>query len=268
MKQTIPFIGVLLVAAVLFSACELVTQDPPLPVLRPANHLVINEVFTLPVNHQRAFSWIEFYNPTHQVVNTEGWTFSFSTSGLLITIAFDSSGQQILTSYREYLLPQGVYEIPLPVYDLNPGEFFTATNNEERLLTYTDYGPGKGPKLAGGSNVPYRIDTVKTSSQAVPDTLYIYQAIFHLQSTDQLVLKDSSGAVIDVVRYGNYAYSGPGADPYSSNRSIGLLPEFQSIARYGGAYFTGNTAEDFYVTQIGEPLTRPIPHWLSQAFKH
>lgn len=268
MKRKTLLSAFLLVFVGFFSGCELVTEDPAFPVLRPAGTVVINEVFTLPETHQRTFSWVEFYNPTHQTINTRGWTFTFTTTGLLTTFAIDTSGIPNPTSFRQYPLPLGSYEIPFPEFALKPGEFITATNNEDRLLTYTDYGPGEGLKIAGGTGFVYLQDTVVTPSPTTPDTVYIYQAFFQLRTTDQLAVKDSTGAVVDVVRYGNYAHPGPGPDPYPNNRSIGAMPEFQSIARYGGAYFTGNTADDFYITSVGEPLTRPIPHWLSQAFKH
>ncbi len=266
---------VMLFSSMLLTSCELVTEDPPIPILKPANHLVINEVFTLPITHQRVFSWIELYNPTDSSINTTGWTFSFTTNAVLTTFAIvDSSGQVLPTSYRQVLLPDGVYEIPMPGNTIRSGEFFTATNNDERLTTYTDYGPGKGPILKAGYDLTYRVDTARTPL-TVTDTVSIYTAIFHLRTTDQLVIKNASGQVVDVVRYGNYVYPGPGADPYPGNRSIGPLPEFQSIARYYGAYSTGNSADDFYVTWPnntnvpagGVAFTKPIPHWLSQAYK-
>lgn len=252
-------------AALVLSSCELVTEDSPQPTLKPANHLVINEVFTLPPTHQRTFSWIEFYNPTKDTVNTKGWTFAFTTTGTIVKYAIDSLGRPIILSFRILRQGPGVYEVPMPEFKLQSGEFLTVTNNEERLLTYTDYGPGQGPKEAVGTQIRILTTTV-TPDSSIPDTVLDFQAVFQLQTTDQLVIKDQNGSVVDVVRYGNYVYPGPDVDPYLGNRSTPLIPEYQSIARWNGAYFTGNSADDFYITGTQVPLTRPIPHWLSQAY--
>ena len=92
-----------------------------------------------------------------------------------------------------------------------------------------------------------------------------------LMCLEQLVLKDSAKRVVEVVRMGDSTYSNIIRDSvYSSpllgpaNKSIGTVPEFQSIARYGGGYFTGNTANDFYITRPG---LVPIPQWYSQFSK-
>ncbi len=257
--------SIALVSLVL-SSCELQTEDPALPILKPAHHFVINEVFTLPPTNQRTYSWIEFYNPTNDTVNTRGWTFSFTTTGFLSRYAIDSLGRVILPSFQVLRQGEGVWEVPIPEYVIKSGEFLTVTNNEERLLTYTDYGPGKGHKVSAGTNIRSLTFFVNPDTTK-PDTVINFQAVFQLRPTDQLVLKDKNGNVVDVVRYGNYVYNGTGSDPYPNNKSIGLISEYQSIARYSGAYFTGNTGEDFYITGTQIPLTRPIPHWLSQAYK-
>ncbi len=254
-----------IIAALVLSSCELVTEDPQQPTLRPANHLVINEVFTLPPTNQRAYCWVEFYNPTNDTVNTNGWTFSFTTTGMVAKYALDSAGQIIPASYQILRQGLGVYELPIPEFRLQSGQFLTVTNNEERLLTYTDYGPGQGPKEAVGTQIRFLTITAAADS-SVRDTAVDFQVVFQFQTTDQLVIKDQNGNVVDVVRYGNYVYPGPGADPFPANHSIGLIPEYQSIARWNGAYSTGNTADDFYITGTQVALTRPIPHWLSQAY--
>jgi len=47
------------------SSCDLTTVPPSSADLRPANHLVINEVFTLSADASpNPYTWIEFYNPT------------------------------------------------------------------------------------------------------------------------------------------------------------------------------------------------------------
>jgi hypothetical protein len=64
--------------------------------------------------------------------------------------------------------------------------------------------------------------------------------------------------VLDVVRYGNYR---PSPDPYPANVSLPDIPEWYSVARYGGYYRTGNSADAFYVSNS------PIPGWYSQIRK-
>ncbi|MDH4069583.1 MAG: hypothetical protein OEV30_04105, partial [Ignavibacteria bacterium] len=87
---------------------------------------------------------------------------------------------------------------------------------------------------------------------------------FFFDTTEELVLKDPQGNVVDVVRYGNYVYPGPGADPYPNNISLGMLPEFQSVQRWAGAYFTANSANDFYVSSSS---VVPTPQWYSLLHK-
>jgi hypothetical protein len=251
---------------ILNSGCTLQTLESDVPIVKPANHLVINEVFTLPATHQRTYSWIELHNPTNDSIRTLGWTLTFTTIGIVSRTAVDSVGNPIpFSPTLTFLLPEAAYEVPLPSQLLRGGEFLTLVNNEERLETYTDYGLGNGPKIEAPS-LPYRAQLIISPDTTRPDTLLVYSALFQLKASDQIVLKNAQGVAVDVVRYGNYVYSGSGSDPYPNNRSVGPIPEFQSIARFN-AYFTGNTAEDFYRTEVDVPLTRPIPHWLSQAYK-
>jgi hypothetical protein len=251
---------VLALTSLVFVACELQTQEPELPKVNPANTLVINEVFTLPSTNQRTYSWVEFYNPTKDTIRTRGYTLSFTTTGSVVRFAMDSSFYEILQQ------GDGVYTVPLPEVVVRGGEFLTIVNNEDRMLTYTEWGPGGGAKLAVGELINQFI-VVANPDTTRPDTATLYQVQFRFKTTDQLVLKNASGTAIDVVRYGNYAYAGPGSDPYPNNKSIGLVAEYQSIARFNGAYQTGNSSNDFYVTGVQIPLTRPIPHWLSQVYK-
>ncbi len=249
-----------LLATFVLSACELQTPDPDLPKVNPANTLVINEVFTLPASNQRTYSWIEFYNPTRDTINTRGWTLSFTTTGLIARFAMDSSFYELVQQ------GDGVYSVPLPQAIVQGGEFLTIVNNEDRMLTYTEWGPGGGEKEVVGEQINQLI-VIANPDTTRPDTATFYQLQFRFKTTDQFVLRNASGTVVDVVRYGNYTYSGPGADPYPTNKSIGLVPEYQSIARYNGAYKTGSSSDDFYITGVQIPLTRPIPHWLSQVYK-
>ncbi|MEK9136840.1 MAG: hypothetical protein AAB393_06930, partial [Bacteroidota bacterium] len=53
-------LAVMAAVVIALSGCELDTQTPDFPVINPANHVVINEVFVLPETNQNRFSWIEF----------------------------------------------------------------------------------------------------------------------------------------------------------------------------------------------------------------
>lgn len=240
---------------------ETLVRDPAPP--SGTNHVVINEVFMLSPTNQNAFQWIEFYNPTSSEVNLRGWTLGMTTRRQ--TVVFDSLGL-----VRDYYVDEGYFDVPF-LYPTNfiipPHGFMTIVTDEDRLETYTDYGPGNGPKIelpreeTIGSFIPLPPDTVRL------DSIRLVLFDFNLRPTDQLILKDAFGVVVDVVRYGNYSHSGP-ADPFPGNRSAGFIPEYQSLARYANAYSTGNTRNDFYITGTEIPYTRPIPHWLSQAFKN
>ncbi|MBM2841048.1 MAG: hypothetical protein HW412_1576, partial [Bacteroidetes bacterium] len=46
--------------------------------------------------------------------------------------------------------------------------------------------------------------------------------------------------------------------------SLGIIPQYESLARYVGGYSTDNAAFDFFVTDV---VVRPIPHWYSQKYK-
>ncbi|HXG00706.1 MAG TPA: hypothetical protein VNL69_07960, partial [Bacteroidota bacterium] len=156
---------------------------------------------------------------------------------------------------------------------VGPNQFLTLVSNLDRLRVYNTIGPGEGPDPTSTPYLPMQnplvhLGIVERDSlyQRLnrPDTLISYVYDFYLDKTDQIVLKDSTGQAVDVVRYGNYTFTGPGPDPYPTYRSIGLVPDYESIARYAGAYDTKNTANDFYITRPG---LRPIPHWLSQLWK-
>jgi hypothetical protein len=234
--------------------CGLETEYPVGEAVRSADHLVINEVFALPRTNQNTYCWIELYNPTAVSVDMGKWTLAFHTRRQVVWQ--DTSGT--VWGYDD---SENTFDVPLipPNTVVAPDAFVTLVNNESRLLTYTDYGPGTGPKINRGMSFALPLDTVSV------DSIRMMVFDFFLQPTDQIELKDSLGRVVDVVRFGNYAWSGPGADPYPSNHSAGPIADYQSLARYAGAYSTGNTAEDFYVTGVQIPQTRPIPHYFSQA---
>jgi hypothetical protein len=247
--------------------------------------VVINEVFTLPATHQAQYSWIELYNPTGSTVDIGRWTISFTTSRWrdVTTVVLDSNYQfRLLLSFETFPPSFGAYDIPFAqrlllstsgvtirdTFRLEPKSLYTFVNNEARLLDHTEWGPGP---TSNRFVVPVstRIDSLLLDStyigqDSVIAVLYQTNFLFQLQPTDQILLKDENGQVVDVVRYGNYVFPGPGADPYPGNVSLGAMPEYESIARYAGGYSTGNTAVDFYIT---DPVMRPIPHWYSQRYK-
>ncbi len=274
--------------ALVLTSCELVTEDPPQPILKPANHVVINEVFTLPESNQRAFSWIELYNPKPDTVSLLGWSLTFTTRQYRVAFLIDTNftaprGTPQLIGEKDSIfsitfgilagVPGGV-----PGFRLNGYAFLTIASSQNLLETYTDFGPGSGPKvyafpLYAITGLPNRQPASPAFAGSIEEVIRAddstYAVVigyykFLLRQSDQIILKDATGRVIDAVRYGNYTYTG--TDPFPGNRSTGIIPEFQSIARWNGAYFTGNSADDFYITGTQVPLTRPIPHWISQAY--
>lgn len=258
------------------SGCELETEAPPEPDFRPASTVVINEVFTLPLEHPAYHSWIEFYNPTGDTVNLTNWTLSQTTYRLSVffTVRFIPTGgnptflgqEVVFDGLGVYDVPfaEGVQFIPGQTADtvrLPPAGLFTIVNSEARMLTLTERGPADERffRIRGAFDDRFSsIDTLFASDTSVVIRVGFKRYSMVLFTQDQLVLKDPTGRVVDVVRYGQYTYAGPGADPYPANISLGIVPEFESIARWGGGYFTGNTANDFYITS---PNARPVPHW-------
>jgi hypothetical protein len=256
----ITFVPVLLVCCVI-GGCELVTESTPQPQFRPANHVVINEVFTLPLTNQFTHSWVEFYNPTQSPVRVTFWTMSFATRQTLFV-------QDTAGTFRDFRVTDGQFDVPLsPRHSslvIPANGFLTIVNNEDRLLSFTEYGNGDGPIVVGGTTIQLPPDTVRLDS--IRNVSYVFQ----FQMSDQFVLKDSSGTIVDVFRYGNYTYTGPVTDPLlgPSNVTKGVLPQWQSYARYAGAYFTGNSSTDFYITGTEVAQTRPIPHYFSTGIRY
>lgn len=265
----------------LLSACALETEPPTPPDPKPASNLVINEVFTLPISHPAAYSWIEFYNPTADTINLTNWSLSYTTFRVntTITVSIDTTGAfqsflftSVIDSFGMYDVPfgEGVFDIPGVEEDtvkLPPGELFTIVTDEDRLLDHTNWGPADERFHRERSFFQGPIDGFAVIDST--DTLITIQATakgygFYLQQTDQIVLKDTAGNVVDVVRYGNYVYPGPGTDPYLNNHSVGIIPDFESIQRYAGAYWTGNTLNDFYTSSS---TSAPTPHWFSLLHK-
>lgn len=269
-------IGLLLFGPLVYVGCDFATEPPDPVQYRPASSVVINEVFTLPFTHPNFYSWIEFLNPTQDTVDLNGWTltqtcFRLTNTEFWLTVRIDDSTSDRTLLGSQNFVPDGlgVYDVPFSEGHLTllPGGLLTIVSNEGRLQDHTDWGPGdtrlelERPILAGPVS---DIDTVLVQGDSTYTTEISYSYAFFILPTEQLVLKNAAGQVVDVVRFGNYQYAGPGADPYPGNQSLGLIPEFESLARYAGGYFTGNTANDFFVTSTD---VRPIPQWYSQLYR-
>jgi hypothetical protein len=279
-----------------FLGCELVTESPPPPNLHRADHLVINEVFTLPSTHPSQYTWIEFYNPTSDTVDLTSWTITFNTErrNEFIRVALDST----LTQFKGFFTQQisaptlGRWEVPIASQGISdegelvlppplfPNELYTVVNNRARLLDHTMWGTASGFKTRStpylqefpSLTVVFYDSTINRDSIVLEVSFKEY--LFLVEPTEQLVLthieidpvtQDTlKKEVVDVVRFGNYVYPGPGPDPFPNNHTIEFIPEFESIARYAGAYFTGNTVNDFFITHASE---RPVPQAYTQSSK-
>jgi len=275
------FLFVLVAGMVIIGGCQLQTLTPDPPILNPAGHLVINEVFTLPITNQTPYSWIEFYNPTADTIDLTGWTLRYSTVRLAtaVTVGLDSLGNILTVSINTFPDSVGVFDVPFAegVFDipgeeedtvkLVPGGLFTIVTDEDRLLDHIEWGPGDERFRRERQVIQGPLDsfTVIDSTDTLVTILATTKSYgFFFDTTEELVLKDPQGNVVDVVRYGNYVYPGPGADPYPNNISLGMLPEFQSVQRWAGAYFTANSANDFYVSSSS---VVPTPQWYSLLHK-
>lgn len=199
-----------------------------------ADHLVINEVFTLPDSQSDAYSWVELYNPTSQrIAGLHSWTLTYTVK------MKTSGGTDSLLRFRSNL-DDLFGQIP---DTLNAGYFLVLAGDSVNLLDHINLGP------AAGIMAQYYgiIDGSKGPVKVFP---------FFLLETDELVLRDGSGTPVDVVRYGNYMPESP--DPYPGNHSAGIIPEWYSLCRYAYAYSTGNSANDFYMEKT------PVPMWFSE----
>ncbi len=178
--------------------------------------------------------------------------------------AFDSFG------VFDVPFAEGVFDIPGQAEDtvrVPPNGLFTIVSNEDRMLIYTDWGPGD-PALRRERAVfqgPIEsVDTVSFSDTLITVAVFSKNYVFFFDRTQQLVLKKPNGEVADVVRIGDYSYSGSDSDSLAGNKSWPVIPEGETIQRYAYGYYTGNTANDFYQTDVD---VRPIPHWYSQRAK-
>lgn len=268
-----------------FAGCEIETVEPAGAQKSPASTVVINEVFTLPFSNPGRFNWIEFFNPTNDTSDLTGWTMEYQTYRIntTATIAVDTNGVYTVLSFRSIVDGFGLFQVPFtgfsspnpdappPRVKLAPGGLLTIVDNESRLRDHTGWGPADDRYRRETTIFYGAVDTVDTLLSS--DTLTVIAASwkaygFLLDTTATLVLRNPAGEVVDVVRYGNYVYSGSAPDPYLGNNSIGIMPPYESISRFAGGFKTGgrigNTANDFFITN---QFVRPIPHWYSQLQK-
>jgi hypothetical protein len=281
--------------AALFVGCEITTVPGPAPIVKPANNVVINELYILPPPNAYAHHWIEFYNPTSQGIRLSNWTLGFRTRRVFIAtdttgLIFKAFVQDSVATYYDVpfqsrntvIIDTNVFRtstnLTIPAFN-----FMTIVSDGERMKNFTAWGSEGGIRMdlgGGGFNgqpiIGFESYQFFINDSTQIDSLVQVFYIFSFQPSDQLVLKDSTGTVLDVFRYGNYTVTAPGSDPYPGNRSIGPIVPYQSFARFAGAYTSGSggnaaqgsSADDFYITGVGVPYTIPIPHWLSQEYKH
>jgi Lamin Tail Domain len=272
------------ILAMTIGSCTLVTEPNPAPDLNGADHPVINEVYTLPIDNLNAVSYIEILNPSNRTFDLKGWKLRYNAPrGDVVSLLFKdttrSATNEIVITYFAEVTTIRIdsvgteADVPFAGVDgaiLHPNELLTIMTNRNRLEVFMDVADGPGPAPHETEFIQEAPETTKVavnpnfSNLFVPDTIRSTGYAFYIHETEQLVLKDSSGTVMDVVRMGNYAYPGPGADPYAGNQSVGMVPEYESICRYAGGYMTGNTVNDFYITGPG---LRPIPQYYSQLVK-
>ncbi len=265
-------LAVVVLGAVVMSSCAFETEDPAPPQYRPASTVVINEVFALPLTNPSFYCWIEFLNPTSSTVDLEGWTITQSCFRLVLSEIYlnvADSLQLIRIRIGQQFVPDsfGVYDVPISEgsLELGPQGLMTIVSNEDRLLDHTEWGPGDlrltfQREIINGP--PFEIDTIAVRGDTTITSENAYGYFWFIQTTEQLILKNNLGQVVDVVRFGNYPYPVP--DPFPGNVTLGAIPNFESISRFAGGFFTGNSANDFYVSRSN---VRPTPQWYNQDFK-
>ena len=220
-------------ALLLFSSCDLETIPNPTAEKRPADHLVINEVYTLPVTSSNPFSWIEVLNPTDKPVGNLG-------SFMVVSVVDQGPAGQ---SY--WMQPLSFRQIATGelIDTLEPGGLLVLATDSIRFYNHYNLGPGTGPGIYCDRHFLF-----ERVQGGIPTAIV---------ESGQILLLDSLSTPIDLVRYGNYVSSAV-PDPYPGNRSAGLIPNGYSLSRYAGGFFTGNSADDFYME------SRPIPMWYSE----
>ena len=140
------------------TGCEIITEAPPPINLHSADHVVINEVFTLPQSNQSPYSWIELLNPTSDTVDIGRWTLTFNTYKQQITqiVVLDSNFQ--LRSFVPPVVSSTVFgRFDMPFAQqfrinpttgqvipetllLDPNGLYTMVSNEARMKDHTAWG--------------------------------------------------------------------------------------------------------------------------------
>lgn len=253
--------------------CELTTDVPKLKPTPTANHLLINEVFTLPSTHQGAYSWIEVYNPTN--ANIE----SFSV--LNDSVPRDTSGNVIDTTmriitlkalyvkiksdvyfenpfsqfepptyggFREVYIPistvvNSLIFSPEPFFSLgdsvfNAGGFAVYVNDPNKMLEHTDVG---GP---GTLNKPlmYAFDSlVKLSGSRgiqTNDKTFPIFSLFQLPKTSEIAIVERTATIV------RRLVGGFGISFFSIDSVYNISEEVIDVVRYGNYVLpVGGTVE-------------------------
>jgi len=290
------------ILTLLLSGCDLSTDVPKPNSVPTANHLLINEVFTLPASNQNKYSWIEIYNPKRDSVSFDSLlSFSIDTNGRVTsTVQFYAlkvkaevfGFNQNPRSPFQLANPKGVQEAYIPLSltgtKIDGNDFAVFASDSIKLLDHTSLGPTGEYRTA----ILLNYDSLQPVGDAFDSPLQseikAYPTFFNFnllasseitlvrrtQTTishiDSVTINIQGGAVIsivlpsvdsiishseeviDVVRYGNFV--SVGIDAYPGNKSAGTIPEYFSIARYSGGYYTGNSKRDFYFENQPVPL--------------
>lgn len=270
-----PFL-VILSISILFVSCDFVTEITEDPLPPGARKFMINEVMTLPLNHPNTHTWVEFLNNSPDTVSLtdvallRGWTLSFSTARLYHApvIGLDSVGNPLVQTFRDsivsfaterYDVPfgEGLFVVPgeeAAVVRIPPGGLFTIVNDEDRMKTFTEWGPGdtryarEREFFQGAIDSVVIVSTADTGLVRTRVRFYYGEFLFHIEPGENLVLKNPAGEEVDRVQLNAFS-----------------VPAYESVARYAGGYSTGNSAQDFYVTN--KPAIIPTPHWYNPRYR-
>ncbi len=345
MKNSILFysLAFLLACAGMFSGCKLATEPgKSSPPPQSTNHMIINEVFTLPPTHQGTYSWIELMNPTTGFVKTIDTLIRRPIPMDTVNVDPFLLAHDTVTIRAMYLkfraeasfenpfsfspaIPIGMKEMYLPLSIVHAGIMFSTfmltatglpdsvTSNDSLLTVITQLAPngmniytnfyfrlddhtdiGNAAWTVMQAPVVFGFDTLISIGDIFPSApagkIYQPYTTFYLPTTGEIQLVEReetfirsvtatndpslpfslpfncvdtvlalNEVVLDVVRYGNFSTTGISLKP--NNKSAGFIPEFYSLARYAGGYFTDNTRNDFYFE------SQPVPGWYSTRKK-
>jgi len=119
-SRRILWVGLELLLTISLVSCEEVTIPGPEPASSPADHVVINEIFTLPPDKYYAHRWIEIFNPLSEDINLYGWSLVFQNA----QITFRFQKQEGDTTFY-----------------LQGGFFFVLTDSEEKFWDFWRLAP-------------------------------------------------------------------------------------------------------------------------------